>query len=173
MKRLFVALAENEIANVWAVYISTKDIYTKAWWIRKLLRNDRRRDTYVMWGERKEREREREMEGTKEGVWYIQPTYHGCIYIYEETTSPYGPSDNPYHLVCMSGTEDHLCGIHPSAFRQGFSTWDRQKIKGCGSVQPMILSQAIFRVELFFECWDIAYPWPDTRDSTGREEWLT
>ncbi len=30
MKRLFVALAENEIANVWAVYISTKDIYTKA-----------------------------------------------------------------------------------------------------------------------------------------------
>lgn len=74
------------------------------------------------------------------------------VYIYEETTSPYGSSDSPYHLVCVSGTEDHPCGIHPSAFSQGFSPWDRQTSKGRGSVQPMILSQAIFRVENFFEC---------------------
>lgn len=78
----------------------------------------------------------------------------------EETTSPYGDLPiNPYHLVCLSGTRRtiHLV-IHPSQHSDkglldvgGMDKVVRQTIKSRGvvAVQPMILSQAIFR-ELFF-----------------------
>lgn len=96
-----VALAENEKANAWLVYISTQDIYTKALWIRKSTRklgNDRRRDTYAIMrrkkGERDGGDRRREKGGL------IYTTNISWMYIYEVTTSPYGPSDNPYHSVC-------------------------------------------------------------------------